>query len=76
MLIAVVLFMKLADLNELMFQKILVLKNVGIYKKYSFNFQSNQNSHSFAYFVLVYTKWLIANIVKIIISLQKSVLEQ
>ena len=49
MLNTVVLFMKLANLKKLLYQKVLYLKIVGIYKKYCLNLQSIQGS--FFYFI-------------------------
>ena len=43
MLIIVALFIKLANLKHLIYEKILLVKMVDMYKKYWLNFQSIQN---------------------------------
>ena len=68
MLIAVVLFITLANLKQLIYQRILCLEIVGIYKKDCLKFQSTQGSF-FKFFVLLYIEWLIVNIVWTFINL-------
>ena len=62
MLIIVVLFITLANLKQLIYEKALYLKIVDICKKYFLSFKSTQDSF-LNIFNLVYSKWLVLNIV-------------
>ena len=44
MLIIVALFVKLRNLKQLIYEKIMCLKIVGVHKKYCLNFQPTQDS--------------------------------
>ena len=63
MLITVVLFITLANLKQLIYQRILCLEIVGIYKKDCLKFQSTQGSFfkffSFAIYRMVDSEYII-----------------
>ena len=73
MLIIIVLFITLANRKQLNYYKLLRLKIVGIYKKYIALICSLLKAVFFYFFVLIYVKWLIVNIVETSVSLEISI---
>ena len=53
-LIIAVLFITLANLKQLIYQKFLYLMILGIYKKYCLNFQSTQDSFFYFFCFSIY----------------------